>query len=256
MNNSSSVQVSATHRASSPATLALLLITCCLLFAGCTAVSVGVSDPVPIKLLVDSARSVNGQPYMIRAGDDLTVRFYYNPQLDEDIRVRPDGRISLSLIGELPAAGKQPEQLSNDITTAYARFFVKSTAVVIVRHPADEFVFIAGEVRTPGQIDIQQGARTVLDSIAASGGVTDNATLRSVILVRRSNIPDRPMVTELNLARALSGADTAQNLALAPGDLIYVPKSGMADTNLAIHLFLLNNLNLSTGATASANHSF
>jgi protein involved in polysaccharide export with SLBB domain len=227
-----------------------------LMSAGCTAVSVGVHDSAPIKDMVDSERTLHSQLYAIKPGDDITVRFYYNPQLDEDLRVRPDGRISLSLVGELTAAGKLPEQLSSDITTAYSHYFVKSNAVVILRHSADDVVFIAGEVRAPQQISIEQGPRHVLDCLAISGGVTDNATLRSVILVRRSTDRQHPLVTELDLSDALSGSDSAQNLVLLPGDLIYVPKSGLADTNLAIHLFLLNNLNLSTGASASASHSF
>ncbi len=224
--------------------------------SGCTAVSVGVSDGVPIQQMVSAGREISGRPYLIQPGDDLTVRFYYNPQLDEDLRVRPDGKISLSLVGELQASGKRPDQLSADVTNAYSHYFVKSTAVVILRHSADDVVFVAGEVHGPGQFNIEQGARTVLDCLALSGGVTDNATLRSVILVRRSAEGPKPLVSELDLSDALSGSDVNQNLALAPGDLIYVPKSGMADVNLAIHLFLLNNLNLSTSGGASLNHTF
>jgi protein involved in polysaccharide export with SLBB domain len=232
------------------------LSACVISITGCTAVSVGVSDGVPIEQIVTAGRSVSSQPYQLRPGDDVTVRFYYNPQLDEDLRVRPDGRISLSLVGELQAAGKRPDQLSADVTDAYSHYFVKSNAVVILRHSADDVVFVAGEVRNPGQFNIEQGARMVLDCLALSGGVTDSATLRSVILVRRSGDAQHPLVTELNLSRALSGSDAGQNIALAPGDLVYIPKSGLADTNLAIHLFLLNNLNLSTSGSAGFSHAF
>ncbi len=226
------------------------------MLGGCTAVSVGVSDGAPLEQMVRAGQSASIQPYQLRPGDDLTVRFYYNPQLDEDVRVRPDGRISLSLVGELQASGKRPDQLSADITDAYSHYFVKSNAVVILRHSADDVVFVAGEVHGPGQFNIEQGARNVLDCLALSGGVTDNATLRSVILVRRSGDIKHPIVTELNLSDALSGSNPEQNIALAPGDLVFVPKSGMADANLAIRLFLFNNLNLSTSAGASASHAF
>ncbi len=228
-------------------------ILICLL-TGCTAVSVDVVKPTPLHTLIETTQNYAASEYVIAPGDDLTVRLYYNPQLDEDVRVRPDGRISLSLIGEVPAAGRTPTQLSALITGGYAQYFLKSSSVVIVRKPASERIFTAGEVRNPGQLDLAQGAQTVLQSISASGGVTDNATLSSVILVRRLPGQSHPMVIELNLARALSGREPQQDLALMPNDLVYVPKSGSADVNLAIHLFLLNNLNLSTGV--SAGHTF
>jgi protein involved in polysaccharide export with SLBB domain len=234
--------------------LAWLLTIPLWLISGCTAVSVGVVKPTPLRTLIETTHRFANAEYIIAPGDDLTVRLYFNPQLDEDLRVRPDGHISLSLIGEVVAAGKTPTELSAAITSAYSQYFLKSNSVVIVRRPASERIFTAGEVRNPGQFDLAQGAQTVLQSIAASGGVTDNATLDSVILVRRLPGQIQPMVVELDLRRALSGKEPQQDLALMPNDLVYVPKSGAADLNLAVHLFLLNNLNLTTGV--SAGHNF
>ena len=118
-------------------------------------------------------------------------RFYYNPQLDEDLRVRPDGKISLALIGDIQAAGKIPDALSRDITTAYRAHLNRPNAVVIVRRFASARAFVAGEVQKPGQLDMQQQSQTVLQGIAAAGGVTDSATLEQVVVLRRvSNWPE------------------------------------------------------------------
>jgi protein involved in polysaccharide export with SLBB domain len=186
--------------------------------------------------------------YVINSGDDLTIRFYYNPQLDEDLRVRPDGKISLALIGDVQAAGKLPEALSNDVTTAYRTFLNRPNAVVIVRRFASARAFIAGEVQKPGQLDMQQQSQTILQGIAAAGGVTDKATLKQVVVLRRvSNWPE-PMVFKLNLLSALDGTDLKQNVLLMPNDLVYVPRSDIADVNLALQQYIFNNLNLSTSA--------
>jgi protein involved in polysaccharide export with SLBB domain len=186
--------------------------------------------------------------YIVNAGDDLTVRFYYNPQLDEDLRVRPDGKISLALIGDIQAAGKIPDALSRDITTAYRAHLNRPNAVVIVRRFASARAFVAGEVQKPGQLDMQQQSQTVLQGIAAAGGVTDSATLEQVVVLRRvSNWPE-PLVFQLNLLRALDGTDPKQNVLLLPNDLVYVPRSGIADVNLAMRQYIFNNLNLSTSA--------
>lgn len=191
------------------------------------------------------------QGYVITNGDDLTVRFYYNPQLDEDLRVRPDGKISLALVGEVQATGKLPEALSRDITNAYRTFLNRPDAVVIVRRFATARAFLAGEVQKPGLIDMQQQSQTVLQSIAAAGGITENGSLTQVVVLRRVPNWPEPMVFKLDLQSALAGTDKKQDVVLLPNDIVYVPRSDIADVNLAVRQYILNNLNLSTSAGAS-----
>lgn len=221
---------------------ALLAVLC---LSACTGSSVSGVRAVPLDQGLALTQG-SAATYTIVPGDDLTVRFYFNPQLDEDVRVRPDGKISLSLIGEIPAAGLSPEQLSGTITDKYAAQLKKPTAVVLVRGFANARAFIEGEVTVPGVLDMQQGQRTALQAIAASGGVTPNASLGSVILVRRVPGHDDPVVMELNLRGALSGTDPKQDVALMSGDLLYVPRSGAAEVNLALKMYFWDNLNAST----------
>ena len=206
---------------------------------GCVATSVGVSRATPLREFLTLSRS-NQQAYRCVPGDQLTVRAYFNPQLDDDVQVRPDGNISLSLIGEVRAGGKTPAELSQEITQAYAQYFVKPTA---------------GELRNPGQLSLVTGPHTVLESLASSGGVTESGTLTHVILVRRLPQMKQPMVAELDLAEAISGSDPTQDVALMPNDLVYVPRSGAADLNLALKQYLWNNLNFSSSAGFGANYN-
>jgi polysaccharide export outer membrane protein len=232
-----------------------MFMVACFTGAGCTELSVGVSRPTPLTRFLTLSRASTAQVYRLTPGDQITTRFYYNPQLDEDLLVRPDGNISLSLVGELRAIGKTAGELSAEITKAYAQYFVKPTAVVIVRQFTGYRVFTSGELRNPGQFSLLTSARTVLESLAASGGVTDNGTLTHVILIRRLPNQQNPMVAELDLADALSGEDPSQDVTLMPNDFVYVPKSGAAGFNLAMQLYLFRNLNLSTSAGFSTGYT-
>lgn len=234
--------------------LAVVLLSFVLGTSACTELSVSVSRATPLSHFLSQSRASVTQVYRLAPGDQLTARFYYNPQLDEDFQVRPDGNISLSLIGEVRAAGKTPNELSTEITNAYAQYFVKPTAVVLVRQFTGHRVFAAGELRNPGQFNLVTGARTILEGLAASGGVTETGTLTHVILIRRLPTMKEPMVAELDLADALSGDDPTQNVELMPNDFIFVPRSGAANLNLAMQQYLFRNLNLSTGINAGASY--
>jgi protein involved in polysaccharide export with SLBB domain len=219
--------------------------------AGCTASDPGFVTATPLDEALVMTEKAEPKTYLIAPGDDITVRFYYNPQLDEDLRVRPDGKIALSLIGEVPAAGKTAEQLSKDVTEAYSKYLVKSTAVVLVRAFANSRAFIAGEVRNPGLLDLQRGSQTLTQSIASSGGPTDAASLTDVILVRRLPNSPEPVIMELNVTRVLNGREPQLDVMLQPNDLVYVPRSGIASVNLAIRQYIFNNFNASMAFSAA-----
>jgi len=229
--------------------IAFPLILIFLALTGCTTASdiserSIVATPVGEGLALSNKSATSS--YVLGVGDDLTVRFYFNPQFDEDVRVRPDGKMSLSPVGDLDAAGKTPDTVSQEITNAFAKYLAKPTAVVVVRRFANERAFISGQVQHPGLIDMQSGRQSVLQGIADSGGVTDSATLKQVILVRKLPNQVKPLVMELNLVNALNGTDPIQDVMLMPNDTVYVPRSGAASLNLAMRQYLWNNLNMST----------
>jgi polysaccharide biosynthesis/export protein len=224
-------------------TRCVLLALLALSAAACSATRVRVAEATPLPRFLELSKPFRDRTYRLVVGDMLGTRCYFNPQLDEEVQVRPDGNVSLSLIGELKAAGRTAAELSADITKAYSAYFLKATAVVIVRQFNGHRVFTAGEVKQPGQFSLVTSARTVLESIAASGGATSEATLHKVVLVRKLPNQNQPLVAELDVARALSGEDPSQDVQLMPGDYVYVPRSGMAELNLVMHQYLLNNFN-------------
>jgi polysaccharide biosynthesis/export protein len=207
--------------------------------------------PVSVSEALDLSKADYAASYVVGAGDAITVRFYYNPQLDEDLNIQPDGNLSLSLIGVLPAAGKSITQLSDDITKAYGEYLAKPTATVLLRTSANARAFVEGQVGHPGEVDLGHSALTALQSISFSGGFLETADLGDVILIRRITGRPAPIVVELNLARAADGSDPQDDMVLLPNDYVYVPRSGAAELNLAMRLYLFQNLNLSTSVTGT-----
>ena len=231
--------------ASGPRLLQLIaaLVALC---TGCVATAVSSPDSVPLRDFLARSRA---QPhtYRCRVGDLLTTRFFFNPQLDQDTVVRPDGKIALKLVGEVHAEGKRPQDLSAEISRAYAPLFHKSSAVVIVKETTGYRVFTAGQLHNPGQISLVTGAKTVLESLAVSGGVTEEGTLSHVYLIRKLPSEKYPIIAELNLKDALSGEDPTQDVELMPDDFVFVPNSSAANLNLALQQYFYRNLNFSTG---------
>jgi polysaccharide export outer membrane protein len=225
--------------------LAILFLSAWM--GGCsTSSEVSALNPLPLDVFLSKSAPMTSVGYLIGIGDDITVRLYNHPELDEDVRIRPDGKILLSVIGEITAAGKTPEQLSRALTADYGKSFQKSETFVIVRHFNSMRAFVAGEVAHPGIVDMQDGHKTVVQAIAAVGGITDNATLKAVVLIRRQSDQPEPMITQLDLQAALGGSNFREDVVLYPNDVVYVPRSNLAEMNLAVHQLLLNNFNLTT----------
>jgi len=236
-----------------------LLCACMLgLGSGCVATAVGASDGVtPLREFLARTRAAKERDpeYRLVPGDQITVRFFFNPQLESNLWVRPDGLVQMTLIGELQAAGKTPTELSQAITRAYAQYFVKPQGVVIVRTFSNNRVFADGLVRDPGQFDLMTGAHTVLEGLSIAGGVLDAGSLTHVFVVRKLPAERVPLVAELDLTAYLSGEDPSQDVELMPEDYIFVPRSGAANVNLALQQYLFNN-GLRWGARGSIGTGF
>lgn len=108
--------------------------------------------------------------YRIQVGDQLDIKFFYNPTLNEQVVVRPDGRFTLQLIQEVAAAGRTPAALTQELTERYAADLRQPEVTVIVRSFGGQRLFVDGEVSRPGMFPIV-GVTTVLEAIAQAGGL-------------------------------------------------------------------------------------
>lgn len=167
-------------------------------------------------------------PYRIGIGDDLEVKSFYNPELDEKATVRPDGKIALPLVGDIVAAGKTPEELANELTQKYSTELRQPQVSVLMRTFSAQRVYVAGQVNKAGLVPLA-GPLTVLQAIAASEGFQQDARLDEVYVIRRGE-GNRPMVAKVDLKAVMHG-DIAQDMLLTAYDIVYVPRSRIANVN-------------------------
>lgn len=158
--------------------------------------------------------------YVVGAEDVLGVVFWREAELSGDVTVRPDGRVTLPVIGELQAAGLRPEDLKKQIETAAAKYVTEPNVTVVVRTINSRRVFVTGRVTTPG-VHLLKGPLTVMQAIALSGGVTEFADAKNIKVLR---IVDGKSVTlPFNYKDVVRGRKLEQNILLLPGDTVVVP---------------------------------
>jgi polysaccharide biosynthesis/export protein len=184
--------------------------------------------------------------YLIQPGDQLDVKFFYNPELNEPLlTVRPDGRISLQLAPEIMAAGLTPAQLTAVLTKSYAAELANPGISVIIRSFSAQRVYVDGEVNRPGMVNLT-GQMTILQSIAEAGGFKDSARKNEVVIIRK--VADKkPLTIVANLEDAQYGADKNQDITLVPYDIIYVPKSKISNVNQFVDLYIRKNIPIPFG---------
>ncbi len=178
--------------------------------------------------------------YVIGPQDLLDIKFFYNPELNESVTVRPDGMISLQLVDDVQAAGLTPSQLDELLTTNYASELKKPEIAVIVRTFAGRRAYVGGEVERPGLIELT-GNLTPLQAVINAGGFRETASPESAILIRKG--PDRrPVPIEINLYDPINANAGDADYYLRPDDIVYVPKSAIAKANKFVDQYIENLL--------------
>ncbi len=157
--------------------------------------------------------------YVIGASDTITVTVWKEPTLSGSLLVRPDGMISVSLLGDVQAAGLTPLQLADQIAAKLKKYIQDPNVSVVVNQIHSKVVYLMGEVGKKGPIEMTP-AMTLLEAIGSAGGVTEFANVKKMYILRdeagkHEKIP-------VHYKEALKG-DSALDLVLKPGDTIVVP---------------------------------
>jgi len=183
------------------------------------------------------------EDYYLQPGDNLDIKCFYNPELNENVTIRPDGKIALQLIDEIQAAGMTPAQLDELLTKKYSAHLKQAIVTVIVRDFGGQKIYIGGEVRSPQVLEVQ-GRVNALQAIFDAGGLKDDAKLSSVMIVSKG--PDnQPVARKVNLQKALQGELPEEDYLLRPYDMVYVPKTNLArssDFITKIYTFIPRNV--------------
>ena len=191
------------------------------LAAACTA---GPASAPPLAPMVPQEAAA----YRVQVGDQLAIRLFLTPELNEDVTVRPDGRITTQLVEAVPAAGRTPEAIAATLREGYGNELRDPRITVEVKSYAPARVYVAGEVVSPGEITSGGPPPTLLQAVVRAGGVRLSGNTARVLIVRRGD-GNRPAVFSTHYADALSGRDPSADVALQPYDIVIVPKTGVAE---------------------------
>lgn len=165
--------------------------------------------------------------YMIGYGDQLDVVFLFNPQYSRnDVRVRPDGKISFPLAGEIAVAGMTASQIDTLITEIYSEIIVEPEVSVIVSDFQDRLVYVMGEVSAPGGYPVEL-AQTLLAALSAAHGPKREGKRNSVLVMRRV-APDHVVGIQVDLTQLLDEHRFDLDIPLQPNDIVYVPRSAIS----------------------------
>lgn len=175
--------------------------------------------------VTDATETKTPDAYLIGVDDVLQVNVWRNEELSMSMPVRPDGKISMPLIGDVQAGGRTPEQVAADIRERLAVFIRDPNVTVILTELRNnEYISrvrVTGAVTTPSSLPYRQGM-TVLDAVLASGGINEFAAPDRAKLYRRSQASTQ--VLPIQLGGILHEGKLSTNYKLMPGDIITVPE--------------------------------
>ena len=193
--------------------------------AACSPVPTLPRAPMEPRAMVSSSEL---PPYRIQVGDVLEVRLLLNPELNEEVTVRPDGHISTTVVPDAVALGRTPADLATSLRSAYSHELTNPRLSVVVRSFAPTRIYVAGEVNTPGEFVTVGPTLTLSQAIARAGGTRLSSDDTSVFIIRRG-VGDKPEFLSTRWKAVRQGIDPTADVRLAPYDLVYVPKMGIAE---------------------------
>jgi polysaccharide export outer membrane protein len=177
----------------------------------------GVVSPLGGGAAVESALS-DPNEFVIGPGDVLDINAWKKPDLSRQVPVRPDGRISLPLLGDVNAAGRTANQLRDELNAGFGRFVNSPEVTVTVAQVHSYQVFVQGQVGHPGAYPMT-GRTTLVQAIGLAGGFTQFAATRSIAIMRQTTAGSQRL--EVNYDRIVAGK--TPDVPLRPGDTIVVP---------------------------------
>jgi polysaccharide export outer membrane protein len=168
---------------------------------------------------VAGIRPWNEQDYRLGPGDKLRVEVYGEPQLSQTLQVRPDGKITLPLIGDVMAAGHTPLELRDGLTTSLKSVLTAPAVTVIVQDAIANQIIVSGEVASPGP-QVLLGPVNIIEAIAKAGGPKEFAKQGSIYVLRKTAGGGMQRV-DADYKDALHGK--TMPIVLQPGDTVVVP---------------------------------
>ena len=202
-----------TFRLTVPALLALALAAPAIAQEPKPAPAASASNGSP-----SAPRADTSADYRLVAGDKLRIEVYKDPQLSQSLQVRPDGKVTLPLVGDVPAAGRTSNELRDSIAASLEEYITNPVVTVIVVETVPPVVYVVGEVNSPGAQPLS-GQISVLQALSAAGGLSDFAKRKDIRIQRKT--ASGMTTLRFNYNDAINGE--TKPIYLQPGDTIIVP---------------------------------
>jgi polysaccharide export outer membrane protein len=210
--------------------LSALLVTMALSL-GISAGAQQVAEKAKLVAAKDNKEAVEATPeskpepelkpeYVVGEGDALHIDVWQEPEVSQNVVVRPDGKVSLPLVNEVKVSGMTPLQIQGLVAEKLKNFVNQPKVTVTVTEVHSRKAFITGEVAHPGEYSLNTQV-TVLQLIAQAGGFTPFAKTENIMILRVSDGKEQRL--KFKYKEVLHGKNTEQNIALEPGDTVVVP---------------------------------
>ena len=164
--------------------------------------------------------SVNAAGYSIGPEDVLEISVWKEEGLQSEVLVRPDGKISFPLVGDIQAEGKTPEQLRHEIAGWLRKYIPDPVVTVLVKKIAAYKIYVLGQINKPGQYTVGIYL-DVMQALALAGGLNPYAAENDIRIIRRQG--DKEIVIPFEYSEVKKGRNLGQNIILKTGDVVVVP---------------------------------
>jgi polysaccharide export outer membrane protein len=169
--------------------------------------------------MAETQPAVAFEEYSLGVEDKLSISVWKETDLTKNVTVRPDGKITFPLVGDVQAAGRTARQLTEDLTKMLARFIQEPVVTVVVEEINNFKVFVLGEVTLQGVLNLRRRTR-FLEAIALAGGLSKFADKSNILLLRFEE--GKETRTKIDYRKVVSGERPEYNVYLRPGDTIIV----------------------------------
>ncbi len=209
------------RKAMSFITAAMTLLT----LSSCSAIRGGVDEPVEL-----APANVTPEDFMLGAGDSIEINVYRHDDLKRTVKIDPTGMMMYPLIGDVRVAGKGIKALREELQARLAKYLIAPEVTITVTNLQSQKVMVIGEVKSPSIISIDADI-SVMEAITRAGGMTNDAKLSNVVLIRRGSGREKSQVMSLDLKDSFKKGDISSNITVRGGDILYLPAVAIADVS-------------------------
>lgn len=232
-----------------------LTLFLCLALVGCISTPPASKlPPAPKNVTPELIQAENLPPYRLQIGDVIDVKLQMNPELNDQVIVRPDGKISTTLVDDVMAYGRTTREVAKELEDRYSKQLLHPEIALLVRSFAPTRIYVAGEVVNPGEFINVGPTLTLTQAIARAGGLKNDAQPRNLVIIRRG-AGDHPVAYSASYAEAVSGKDPSNDVRLAPYDVVYIPRSDVGDAYLHFQQYIQQFVPVTFGMNYQVNQN-